>query len=134
MSDMRDRTDAELAQLDVAALLAAGLGEQAGGGELGERAARGELFGDGAVAAAIALDGVDVIPRSVTFLAEIVRSGGVRYAAELAEPLPRAAQAAVIRPWLSAASVPSADDEQVARWLEAVAAVLALRASTRQAR
>ncbi len=87
------------------------------------------------MAAAIALDGVDVIPRSVTFLAEIVRSGGTGYAAGLAEPLPRPEQTAVIRPWLStAAAVPDATDEQVARWLEAVAAVLALRASTRQAR
>jgi hypothetical protein len=127
MNDMQARTDAELAALDVAELLAAGLGEQAAG--------RGELFGDGAVAAAIALDGTDVIPRSVTFLAEVVRSGGTGYAAGLAEPLPRAEQTEVIRPWLStAASVPGADDEQMARWLEAVAAVLALRASTRQAR
>jgi hypothetical protein len=120
------RTDAELAGLDVAALLRAGLG-----GPSADTA----LFGDGAVAGAIHLDRVDVLPRSVSFLAEIVRSGGTRYAAELPEPLPVRAQTDVVRPWLeAAASVPGADDERVARWLEAVAAVLALRASTRQAR
>jgi hypothetical protein len=117
------KTDDELAALDVPTLLRAGLG--AGDG-------RTELFGDGAVAAAIRLDGVGVLPRSVTFLAEIVRSGGTRYAAELPEPLPQPAQTSVIRPWLDAAS--GSDGEEMARWLEAVAAVLALRAGTRQAR
>lgn len=124
---MRNKTDAELAVLDVPELLSAGLGDGAAG--------RGELFGDGAVAAAIALDETGVVPRSVSFLAQIVRSGGTAYAAELAEPLPRAEQSAVIRPWLTtAAALPAVFDEQVARWLEAVAAVLALRAGARQAR
>jgi hypothetical protein len=121
--DMRGKTDAELASLDVAGLLRAGLGAGAAG--------RGELFGDGAVAAAIALGEVAVIPRSVTFLAEIVRSGGTRYAAGLPEPLPLPAQADVVRRWLTAAAdTEGAADEQLARWLEAVAAVLALRAGT----
>ena len=124
MSDRQPRTDVELAELDVAELLAAGLGDGAAG--------RGALFGDGAVAAAIALDRVGVLPRSVTFLAEVVRSGGAGYAAELVEPLPRAEQTEVIRPWLAVAV--AADDEQAARWLEAVAAVLAVRANARQAR
>jgi hypothetical protein len=124
--DVHGKTDAELAALDVVALLRAGLGDGAPG--------RGELFGDGAVAAAIGLGEVAVIPRSVAFLAEIVRSGGTRYAAELPSPLPRAEQADAIRPWLAtAADVPGVADEQVARWLEAVAAVLALRAGARQA-
>ena len=126
MTNVHGKTDAELALLDVPELLRAGLGESAPG--------RGALFGDGAVAAAIALDGVDVVARSVTFLAEIVRSGGTRYAAELPEPLPRPAQADVLRPWLAvAAAVPDVSDEQVGRWLEAVAAVLALRAGSRPA-
>lgn len=121
---MHGKTDAELAALDVPELLRSGLGDDAAG--------RGELFGDGAVAAALALG--EVVPRSVAFLAEIVRSGGTRYAAELPEPLPQPAQADVIRPWLAvAAGVPGAADEQVARWLEAVASVLALRAGARQA-
>ena len=121
---MHGKTDAELAALDVPELLRSGLGDDAAG--------RGELFGDGAVAAALALG--EVVPRSVAFLAEIVRSGGTRYAAELPEPLPQPAQADVIRPWLTvAAAVPGAADVQVARWLEAVASVLALRAGARQA-
>lgn len=119
---MRGKTDDELAALDVPTLLRAGL--------TGER--HRELFGDGAVAAAIRLDRAGVLPRSVSFLAEIVRSGGSRYAAELPEPLPQPAQTSVIRPWLDAAS--GSDGEQLARWLEAVAAVLALRANARQAR
>ena len=118
------KTDAQLAELDVLELLRDGLG--------GDASARGELFGDGAVAAAIALERVDVLARSVAFLASVVRSGGPRYAASLPEPLPTAAQTAVIRPWLEAAA--DGPDEQVARWLEAVSAVLALRASTDQAR
>jgi hypothetical protein len=122
------KTEAELAELDVAALLRAGLGES--------DADRTALFGDGAVAGAILLDRVDVIPRSVGFLAEIVRSGGTRYAAELPEPLPVPAQTDVVRPWLETAAsslTGTAGDEWVARWLEAVAAVLALRTTTRQA-
>jgi hypothetical protein len=125
--DVHGKTDAELAALDVLTLLRSGLGDDAAG--------RGDLFGDGAVAAAIALGEVSVLPRSVAFLAEIVRSGGTRYAAELPAPLPFAEQADVIRPWLAAAAeVAGVADEQVARWLEAVAAVLALRANARPAR
>jgi hypothetical protein len=123
VTGVHGKTDDELAALDVPTLLRAGLDTGAG---------RTELFGDGAVAAAIRLDQAGVLPRSVTFLAEIVRSGGPRYAAELPEPLPRPAQTSVVRPWLSAAA--GADGEELARWLEAVAAVLALRANARHAR
>lgn len=129
MTNPRGKTDAELATLDLDQLLRAGLGEPDSG--------RTALFGDGAVAGAIHLDRVGAIPRSITFLAEIVRGGGARYAAELREPLPVPAQAEVIRPWLETAAASVADtdgDERMARWLEAVAAVLALRAGTRQAR
>ncbi|MEV4314425.1 hypothetical protein [Actinocrispum sp. NPDC049592] len=115
--------DAELARLDVPALLTEGV------------AARGkELFGNGAVAAAIILDNAGVIPRSVVFLAEIVRSGGAKYASELTEPLPTPAQTEVIRPWLTAAAAASAsveDDYTVEDWLKAVAAILAARRSAR---
>lgn len=118
------KTDAELAELDVVAALRAGL--------TGER--RGALFGDGAVAGAIGLDRAGVLPRSVTFLADIVRSGGTGYAAGLSEPLPTAGQTAVIRPWLDAAAAVGPDldaEERFARWLEAVAAILELRISSR---
>lgn len=120
------RTDAELAELDVPSLLRAGLGSSADG-------PRRALFGDGAVAGAILLDRAGVVPRSVAFLAQIVRSGGVAYAAELPEPLPQPAQTVVIRPWLATAASVTSDVEQVARWFEAVAAVLALRAGARHA-
>jgi hypothetical protein len=115
--------DSELAQLDVPSLLHDGLS-----------ARRGELFGDGAVAAAILLDRAAVIPRSLTFLAEIVRSGGTKYAANLTEPLPAPEQTEVIRPWLdSAASVASKVDDDYAfeDWLKAVATILAARRATR---
>ncbi|MPZ81945.1 MAG: hypothetical protein GEV28_16750 [Actinophytocola sp.] len=130
MTNQSGKTDAQLAELDVDMMLRAGLG----GTEAGADADRTALFGDGAVAGAILLDRVDVIPRSVGFLAEIVRRGGASYAAGLPEPLPTAEQTAVIRPWLAAATetATTADrDESVARWLEAVAAVLALRAGAR---
>jgi hypothetical protein len=115
--------DSELAHLDVPSLLRDGL------------ASRSKvLFGDGAVAAAILLDRVGVVPRSVIFLAEIVRSGGARYASELAEPLPTAEQAEVIQPWLVAAAsaVSKVDDDYALEdWLKAVAAILASRRAAR---
>jgi hypothetical protein len=111
-----NRTDAQLAELDVEAML---------------RTGHTALFGDGAVAGAILLDRVETIPRSVSFLAELVRRGGTRHAAELPEPLPTAAQTAVVHPWLAAAATGPSGDERMARWLEAVAAVLALRAANR---
>jgi hypothetical protein len=115
--------DAELAQLDIPALLEGGIAERGK-----------ELFGNGAVAAAINLDAQGVIPRSVMFLAEIVRSGGAKYASELAEPLPTPEQTDVIRPWLTAAASAASsveDDYTVEDWLKAVAAILANRRAAR---
>ena len=66
---MHFRTDDEAITSDVAALLAAG------------------RFTEALVPAALQADRLGVIPRSLTFLAEIVRRGGVAYAAQLAEPL-----------------------------------------------
>jgi hypothetical protein len=120
MNVMIGKTDAELAELDVVSLLRAGL----------DGGARSELFGNGAVAGAIHLDRAGVLPRSVSFLAEIVRSGGTGYAAALEEPLPTPSQSGVIRPWLDVA-VGTDDDETFARWLQAVSAILDLRLSTR---
>jgi hypothetical protein len=115
--------DEELAQLDVAEMLRTGLSER-----------RTRLFGDGAVAAAILLDRVKVIPRSLTFLAEIARSGGAKYAAGLAEPLPQPAQTEVIQPWLTAAAATASnvdDDYALEDWLKAVATILAARRAAR---
>jgi hypothetical protein len=113
------------AELDIPALLRAGLTEES---------ARRTLFGDGAVGAAIVLDGLHVIPRSLTYLASVVRAGGVRVAAGLPEPLPEPAQTAAVRPWLAAAAdtVTTVDgDEHVARWLEAVATIVTARLTAR---
>ncbi|HEV7628961.1 MAG TPA: hypothetical protein VGO89_20930 [Streptomyces sp.] len=121
------RTDDDLAQADLPAMLRYGL-SFAG-------AHRTALFGDGAVGAAVLLDRLGVLPRSVAFLAKVVRSGGVRYAAELPEPLPGESASAMVRSWLgSAADVASGidGDEDTARWLEAVAELLALRHSNRR--
>lgn len=120
MSVKAGKTDAQLAELDVAGLLRVGLGDTG----------RSELFGDGAVAAAIQLERDGVVPASLTFLAEIVRAGGTGYAAELPEPLPIASQTEIIRPWLVEAAKTTAD-EPFARWLEAVAAIIELRLRNR---
>ncbi|MFD0275091.1 hypothetical protein ACFVHB_14485 [Kitasatospora sp. NPDC127111] len=118
-------SDDQLAALDIEILLRFGLPS--------EGAHRSALFGDGAVAAAITADRLGVLPRAVVFLGEVVKAGGTRYAAALPEPLPGPAAAAA-RGWLEAAAMvvrdPS-DDLLVARWLDAVAAVLALRVTNR---
>lgn len=122
------RTDDELAQSDIPAMLRYGL-SFAG-------PHRTALFGDGAVGAAVLLDRQDVQPRAAAFLAKVVRSGGVRYAAGLPEPVPGEAASAMVRSWLeSAADVASGPDgdETAARWLEAVAEVLAMRRTARSA-
>jgi hypothetical protein len=136
---MRFRTDDEAITFDVAALLAAG------------------RFTEALVPAALQADRLGVIPRSLTFLAEIVRRGGVTYAAGLAEPLPTPSQTELVRPWLeqvgagepgvdeSGADGPGADgpgadepgaggarwgtsdDERLARWLDGVAAIIEAR-------
>jgi hypothetical protein len=115
-------TDQELAGLDVAALLRDGLAA-------GANSARAELNGVGAIAAAIAADRLGVRPRSLTFLAEVVRRGGIGYAATLPEPLPGAECAALARAWLAAAAVGAGPDthDELARWLDGVAVILGLR-------
>jgi hypothetical protein len=128
MSPMGRRTDAELAQLDLPAMLRSGLGRP-------DSDERRSLFGDGAVGAAVILDSQQVIPRSLTYLAELVRAGGTRRAANLTEPLPEPEQTETIRPWLDAAADTAStvdDDEDVALWLEAVASIVALRLVDRQ--
>ncbi|MFE0461418.1 hypothetical protein ACFW1A_19435 [Kitasatospora sp. NPDC058965] len=121
MTSQDFRTDAELAALDVPVLLRFGLPQ--------DGPHRRALFGEGAVAGALQLGGLGVPPRSLAFLAQVVRAGGARYAAGLPEPLPGPA-AEPARGWLEAAAAVVADpdgDELTARYLEAVAAVLDLR-------
>ncbi|MFD7389573.1 hypothetical protein ACFV46_14025 [Streptomyces sp. NPDC059852] len=116
------RTDDELARQDIPSMLRYGL-SFAG-------PHRGALFGDGAVGAAVLLDRLGVQPRAVAFLAEVVRSGGARYAAELPEPVPGAEAVTVVRSWLEAAATTARGidgDEETARWLDAVAELLGLR-------
>jgi hypothetical protein len=108
---MRIRRDDEAVHADVPALLGEG------------------AFTDSLVPAALQADRLGVLPRSLTFLAEIVRRGGAAYAAELPEPLPTPEQAALVRPWLltAAAATATTTDEELARWLDGVAAVLETR-------
>ncbi|MFF4509223.1 hypothetical protein [Streptomyces sp. NPDC001401] len=116
------RTDDELAQSDIPAMLRYGL-SFAG-------PHRTALFGDGAVGAAVLLDRLGIQPRAVAFLAKVVRSGGVRYAAELREPVPGDEAASMVRAWLeSAATIADGvdGDEETARWLEALAELRSLR-------
>ncbi|MFG3225799.1 hypothetical protein ACGF07_13595 [Kitasatospora sp. NPDC048194] len=120
-------SDDRLAELDIGVLLRFGLPAPG--------VVRSTLFGDGAVAAAIVADRLGVLPRAVAFLGEVVRAGGTAFAAELPEPLPGPAAAAA-RDWLAAAATVVQDptgDQLVARWLDAVAAVLALRVTDREA-
>ncbi|MFD0275458.1 hypothetical protein ACFVHB_16360 [Kitasatospora sp. NPDC127111] len=122
----RPKTDDELRQLDVPALLRYGL---AFAGPY-----RATLFGEGAIAAALAADRLGVLPRSVSFLAEVVRSGGAGYAAGLAEPLPGAEPTRLAREWLSSAATTATTtdgDQLLARWLDAVAEILGLRRNVR---
>jgi hypothetical protein len=114
----RKLTDADLLAVDVPAMLSAGLGADAG------------PPGTVAVAAALAAARLGTQPRSVTFLAEIIRRGGIEYAVQLAEPLPTPGQSALAHRWLAAAKPAAGDaarDEAVARWLDTVAVILAAR-------
>jgi hypothetical protein len=118
----QNRTDTELAETDVPVLLRSGLPHDP------------RVFSDGAIAAAIAADRLGVQPRSITFLAEIVRRGGIEFATGLPEPLPTPQAAELARSWIEAAAhVPWADGFEggntLARWLDAVATVLSARRS-----
>ena len=122
------RTDDEvLAGTDVAVLLRYGLTQDA---------FHTALFGDGAVAAAVTLDRLGVVPRSVAYVAEIVRAGGLAYAAELPEPLPseEAAPRTCATGWGAAPVATDPNTEtRAARWLDAVAELIGLRRGSRAA-
>jgi hypothetical protein len=116
-------TDQQLLALNLAAVIADGLAAQ--GPEQTRR-----LFAEGAVAAAIRADTADVLPRSLTFLAEIVRRGGIAYAAGLPNALPAPEQAELAQSWIAAA-LPAGDASTFARWLDAVATLVEVRRSVR---
>ncbi|QGV77427.1 hypothetical protein [Streptomyces ficellus] len=121
------RTDDELARLDLTALLRLGL-------TAGPGTRRTALFGDGAAAAAVILDRLGTEPRSVAFLADTVRAGGLAHAAALPEPLPRREAAVLVRDWLRTGTELTAGtpaDDTAATWLHAVATILELKHLTR---
>jgi hypothetical protein len=107
-----------LAGVEVTALLADGL--------RGPDAA-GRIVGGCAAAAAVQAGLAGVRPGSLSFLAELVRRGGVSYAARLPDPLPTPEQSALVRPWLATAAEATDADEPFARWLDAVAAIVDAR-------
>ncbi|MFD8804600.1 hypothetical protein [Streptomyces sp. NPDC059597] len=124
-----NRTDDELARLDITDLLRHGLTAAPG-------PRRTALFGDGAAAAAVLLDRLGTEPRSVAFLAQTVHAGGVARAADLPEPLPRPDAAALVRQWLRAATELGGGltaDDTAATWLHAVATVIELKQRARSA-
>ncbi|OSZ58243.1 hypothetical protein OQI_22800 [Streptomyces pharetrae CZA14] len=126
--DTTSRTEDELAGLDIAALLRYGVTAPQG-------PMRTSLFGDGAVGAAVLLDRLGTEPRSVAFLAETVRAGGLAHALALPEPLPRPEAADLVRDWLEAAASLAGGvraDDTAARWLRAVASIVELRRSVRR--
>jgi hypothetical protein len=121
MSRAGVRTDEEMASVDVPAAITEALGSP-------DPARR--LVTHGVVPAAIQADRAGVLPRSLSYLAEIVRRGGAGYAVQLPAPLPTPEQSALVRPWLARASAADADDA-FARWLDAVAAIIDARISAR---
>lgn len=120
-----EHTHAQLMALDVSALLRDGLAPGARG--------RAELFAEGAVAAALQAQAVGAGPRSVAFLADVVRAGGINYTAGLPEPLPGPEGAALARRWFDAVTTVAGSalspeiEEAFETWLRAVATVLEVR-------
>ena len=127
MTTMRNRDprpDADLTDLDVEAEITRGMSWTG--------AARDLLFREAAIAASWKAQELGVGPYPLTFLARYVRTAGIRQALELPEPLIGAERAELVRGWLAAAittaATPAADD-LFAQWLDAVAALLAVRRS-----
>jgi hypothetical protein len=118
------RPDVDLLGLDVEAAIARGMSWTG--------VARAVLFREVAIAASWQAQRLDVGPYPLTFLARYVRAAGIRGALDLPEPLIGAERVELVRGWLSAAITAEpapADDDLFAQWLDAVAAVLAVRRS-----
>lgn len=127
MSDPRIRRDEELCGIDVEAAIAAGMAEH--------DEARSALFGAAAVAAALHAEALEVGPYPLEFLAGCVRALGLDGSLELREPLIGERPTELVRGWMSAARPPRSPDalrdQLLAKWLEAVAVVLAARRNVR---
>ncbi|MEV5834798.1 hypothetical protein [Nocardia sp. NPDC052112] len=127
MSVPRIRRDEALGEIDIEAAIAAGMAEP--------DEARSALFGAAAVAAALRADELEVDPYSLEFLAGCVRALGLEGALELPEPLIGEQRTELVRGWMSAARLPrdpdALRDQLFARWLDAVAVVLAARRRVR---
>ncbi|WP_406279916.1 hypothetical protein OH799_12960 [Nocardia sp. NBC_00881] len=123
MSDPKICRDEELRGIDVQAAIAAGMAEP--------DEARPALFGAAAVAAALHAEELEVGPYPLEFLAGCVRALGLDGALELREPLIGEQPTELVRGWMSAARPPHSPDalrdQLFARWLDAVAVVLAAR-------
>ncbi|HEX4226117.1 MAG TPA: hypothetical protein VHZ97_27380 [Pseudonocardiaceae bacterium] len=120
------RPDSELAELNINAVIAAGLSD--------DESARRTLFTEGAIAAALCLEPHGTGPYPVRFLARYVRAAGRAAALELPEPLVGAEPGALARQWLTAASTVDTGltaDRAFAQWLDMVAALIAIRGRTR---
>ncbi|MGW2836341.1 hypothetical protein ACWCWD_00890 [Streptomyces sp. NPDC001493] len=119
--------DDELARLDITVLLRYGL-------TAGPGPRRTALIGDGAAAAAVVLDRLGTEPRSVAFLADTVRAGGLARAAELPEPVPGREAAVLVHEWLRTGAELAGGitaDDTAATWLRAVATIVELKQLTR---
>jgi hypothetical protein len=122
-ADSREpRPDSDLGGLDVEAALTRGM--------TWTGTARTVLYREVAIAASLRAERLDVGPYPLTFLARYVRAAGVRGALALPEPLIGAAQAELVRGWMTAAvtaDATPADDDLFAQWLDTVAMFLAVR-------
>lgn len=124
MQNRDPRPDADLLGLDVEAGITQGMSWTG--------AARDALFREVAIAASWKAQELGAGPYPLTFLARYVRAAGIRQALELPEPLIGAERAELVRGWLAAAitaAATPADDDLFAQWLDAVAALLAVRRS-----
>lgn len=123
----RIRPDAELHGLDVPAAITRGL--------VFDGVARRMLYDEAAIAAALKAEERGVGPYPVRFLAGYVRSAGIEAALALPEPLIGPERAELARDWLFAARSAGSRlelDVLFARWLDMVAALLALRRAARE--
>jgi hypothetical protein len=113
--------------LDVAAAITRGLST---GAEAGYA-----LFTEASVAAAIEAENLGIGPVPLGLLGRLVRAGGITAALQLPEPLIGDEPAALARHWLEAAQAAGTKitvDAEFGRWLEMVAALVALRRSARR--
>lgn len=118
--------DTELRRIDIPAAVSRGLASSGPEHRI--------MFTHAAIAAALAAEELQVGAYPLGFLARYIRAAGLAMALELPEPLIRPDQAELARDWMRAAhdAEPAADrDDVFARWLEIVAALLALRLNTR---